>query len=119
MLYFVLLWRCWTGQEPEEGELACGEGCVNRSTYTECDKELCKENIQNKLQSNFAILVDVSIIYPCLIVLLEKWWIWNGFILLFFIIILFNNWFYQGFLIRREGQFLFDLVDSFKNFFRW
>ena len=39
--------------------------------------------------------------------------------LLFFIIILFNNWFYQGFLIHREGQFLFDLVDSFKNFFRW
>ena len=24
---------------PAEGEAACGEGCVNRSTYTECPKE--------------------------------------------------------------------------------
>ena len=28
-------------KEPGEGEMACGEGCINRSTFAECDKELC------------------------------------------------------------------------------
>ena len=27
---------------PQGEEEACGSGCVNRSTYTECDPELCK-----------------------------------------------------------------------------
>jgi len=37
-------------KEPAEGELACGEGCINRSTFAECDKELCKfgENCGNQ-----------------------------------------------------------------------
>ena len=37
-------------KEPPEGEMACGEGCINRSTFTECDKELCtfKERCSNQ-----------------------------------------------------------------------
>jgi len=28
-------------KEPAEGEPACGEGCINRSTFAECDRQLC------------------------------------------------------------------------------
>lgn len=44
--------QCACRVRREEEEEACGSGCVNRSTYTECDAEVCKNGAQC---SNMAI----------------------------------------------------------------